>query len=406
MSARSIHIGLNNVDPSAYNGWDGALSGCINDAKDMQAIADSLGYQSMLLTDSSATADRVIAEIGQTAADLKSGDILFLSYSGHGGQVEDVNGDEDDALDETWVLWDRQLIDDELYALWGRFAAGVRIVLLSDSCHSGTVARMFAALQELSRDLKRTRSVPTPTQMAALSSLTKALGLDTQPGTDGGVRKSKKSIPRAPNLAPFGVPKRIPGDIQTIVNTTHADKHAAAQWLSGLSEKATIGASVILVSGCQDDQLSMDGAGNGLFTEKLKQVWDNDNFSGDYHAFWLAIKSLMPAKQQPNYMTVGATNPSFEGQSPFEIDSGGIVPQPQPEPQPEPSPSGSRQTLREGSRGGDVEYLQTRLRDYGYNIDVDGAFGPATSSAVRAFQNANGLESDGIVGPATWTALG
>ena len=91
---------------------------------------------------------------------------------------------------------------------------------------------------------------------------------------------------------------------------------------------------------------------------------------------------------------------------PLRSIAAALCPNPNPQPQPEPSPSGSRQTLREGSRGGDVEYLQTRLKDYGYNIDVDGAFGPATSSAVRAFQNANGLESDGIVGPATWTALG
>src|SRR5690242_5428483 len=115
-NAKSIHIGLNHVDPSAYNGWDGALAGCINDATDMQTIATGLGYQSVMLVDSEATADRVIAEIGQAAADLQPGDILLLSYSGHGGQVDDVNGDESDALDETWVLWDRQLIDDELYA--------------------------------------------------------------------------------------------------------------------------------------------------------------------------------------------------------------------------------------------------------------------------------------------------
>src|SRR6185369_9336075 len=117
-NARSIHIGLNNVDPDGYNGWDGQLSGCVNDANDMQAIADGLGYTSLLLIDSDANCSRVISEIGQAADDLQSGDILFLSYSGHGGQVNDVNGDEDDALDETWCLWDRQLIDDELYCLW------------------------------------------------------------------------------------------------------------------------------------------------------------------------------------------------------------------------------------------------------------------------------------------------
>jgi hypothetical protein len=39
-------------------------------------------------------------------------------------------------------LFDRQVIDDEIYRLLGRFAAGVRVVAVSDSCHSGTVTRM------------------------------------------------------------------------------------------------------------------------------------------------------------------------------------------------------------------------------------------------------------------------
>src|ERR1043166_7960133 len=117
-TGRSIHIGLNHVDPDAYFGWDGALSGCINDARDMQAIADRLGYSSLLLLDSQAVSSRVIEAIGSAAQRLTPGDILLLTYSGHGGQVEDVNGDEPDAQDETWVLWDRQLLDDELYALW------------------------------------------------------------------------------------------------------------------------------------------------------------------------------------------------------------------------------------------------------------------------------------------------
>jgi hypothetical protein len=419
-NARSIHIGLNHVDPNCYNGWDGALSGCINDAADMQAIADNLGYQSLLLTDSSATADSVIAEVGQAAMELQSGDILFLSYSGHGGQVDDVNSDEEDALDETWVLWDRQLIDDELYALWGKFVSGVRIVVLSDSCHSGTVARMLATLQELSRDMHRTRAVPTSAQAAALSSLSKALGLDEQTVSHAGARKATKAVSAQRSARPsrvavggtrqaaaFGVPKRIPPDIQTVVNTNRASTHAAAQWLAGPAEKAMIGASIILISGCQDDQLSMDGAANGLFTEKLKQVWDNGSFGRGYRDFWTAIKSLMPAKQQPNYLTVGARSPSFENQTPFDIGTnnggGSVVPEPEPEPEPTDD---QRPTLRQGATGGDVKYLQRRLRECGYNVEVDGKFGPKTASAVRAFQSANGLDVDGIVGPATWAALG
>src|SRR5262245_37245617 len=99
----SIHIGLNIVDPTCYNGWDGQLSGCLNDALDMQAIANSLGYSSSLITDGQATAANVVRAIGQAAQQLNPDDILLLTYSGHGGQVQDANGDEPDGFDETWV---------------------------------------------------------------------------------------------------------------------------------------------------------------------------------------------------------------------------------------------------------------------------------------------------------------
>jgi hypothetical protein len=59
--------------------------------------------------------------MGQAAQLLAPGDILLLAYSGERSQVSDVHGDEPDAQDETWVLSDRQLVDDELHTppgLW------------------------------------------------------------------------------------------------------------------------------------------------------------------------------------------------------------------------------------------------------------------------------------------------
>src|SRR5688500_19498444 len=109
------------------------------------------------MTESQATSSAVISAIGQASRSLTSGDILLLTYSGHGGQFDDVNGDEDDGQDETWVLWDRQVLDDELYSLWSQFAAGVRIFVLSDSCHSGTVLRMVAAKDMYKLSQKCTR---------------------------------------------------------------------------------------------------------------------------------------------------------------------------------------------------------------------------------------------------------
>jgi peptidoglycan hydrolase-like protein with peptidoglycan-binding domain len=60
-------------------------------------------------------------------------------------------------------------------------------------------------------------------------------------------------------------------------------------------------------------------------------------------------------------------------------------------------------TLREGSEGVAVRGLQRRLNDAGFDAgEIDGRFGPNTETAVRAFQEAKGLDVDGVVGPQTW----
>ena len=64
-----------------------------------------------------------------------------------------------------------------------------------------------------------------------------------------------------------------------------------------------------------------------------------------------------------------------------------------------------RDGVRQGARHHPVETLQYLLRARGHNVTVDGIFGPATDSAVRAFQQQKGLAVDGIVGPVTWQAL-
>ena len=142
MKGQSLHIGLNHVNQANYNQIITELKGCENDAVAMQNLAENLGYSpTKVLLNKEATHQAVKAAIAETAHLLEAGDIFLLTYSGHGSQVIDVNGDEADMLDETWVLYDRELIDDELYELWSKFVPGVRIVVVSDSCHSGTITK-------------------------------------------------------------------------------------------------------------------------------------------------------------------------------------------------------------------------------------------------------------------------
>ncbi len=63
--------------------------------------------------------------------------------------------------------------------------------------------------------------------------------------------------------------------------------------------------------------------------------------------------------------------------------------------------------LRQGAKGSEVKEVQRRLKNWGYyNGSVDGVFGAGTRAAVIAFQKKNGLKADGVVGKATYKALG
>ena len=295
-SAISINIGLNHVDASAYPDFEiPTLAACVNDAQSMEGIASSLGYVTTLLCDQEATADRVISEIGQAAINLDPGGILLLTYSGHGGQMTDVNGDEDDALDETWVLYDRQLIDDELYNLWSQFGRDCRIVVLSDSCHSGSVTRRteykdLAASAPMARHYRSASAAPR-----------------------------FKSILRQAAQQDFARRKA---------------HYSALQYAAGGRKRGdAMDACVLLISGCQDNQLSSDGDVNGLFTGTLLNVWADGAFAGGYRAFHKAIVARMPVIQCPNYTIVGRQDPAMEAQAPFTVAApDGAAPAPTPEP--------------------------------------------------------------------------
>jgi peptidoglycan hydrolase-like protein with peptidoglycan-binding domain len=62
-------------------------------------------------------------------------------------------------------------------------------------------------------------------------------------------------------------------------------------------------------------------------------------------------------------------------------------------------------TVRQGDTGPAVQALQVQLVKTGHSVTTDGDFGPATASAVTAFQSGAGLSADGVAGPATWQAL-
>jgi hypothetical protein len=304
----SLHIGLNHVDTSAYPDFViPELAGCINDANAMKNIASTAGFTTTeCLIDEQATAMSVKSKIIAAAEQLTSGDIFFLTYSGHGDQIPDETGTEDDGSNETWILYDRQLIDDELYAIWPKFQKGVRIFVLSDSCHSGTMVK-FIILNTLAakRGIKK-RGISSALNLQDVEQIDKLAKA-----------KNKRAVlSDSPRNRAFPVIAGLKNYLR------NKNLYQNIQQLTKLSKDVdSISASLIFMSGCQDNQLSGDGAVNGKFTGELLKIWNSGNFNGDYVSFHEQILANMPSDQTPNYMTLGIDLPTFEAQKPFTLIS-------------------------------------------------------------------------------------
>jgi hypothetical protein len=277
----SLHIGLNQVDPIHYAGWKGELGTCENEACDMETIAGSQGFTAQSLLTKAATAAAILGVIEKAVKELYEDEFFLLTYSGHGGQINDAGNDEPDGLDETWVLFDRQLIDDEMYAAWSLFRPSARVCVLSDSCSSRT--------------------------------MTKELFLEPAsyiPRLEAHVRASTGA-----NLRP----RFLPPDVQAKIYKERATLYDDIRKKTPRREKVTLGCSVILMSACQDNQVAMEGRRNGLFTEVLLRVWNKGKFRGGYHHFRNEIASMMPPTQSPKYTLIGHRDRAFEHQRPFSV---------------------------------------------------------------------------------------
>ncbi len=163
MSKKALCIGIND-----YPGTANDLSGCINDANDWATELAKQGFTVDKLLDANATKAAMVAAIGGIIEGATKGDSLIITYSGHGTWVPDSSGDEPDGRDEALCPHDLTskgaLLDDEIHALFARRAAGVRIVLISDSCHSGSVTR--GSEEDVDPGVPRIRFMPPEAWMS------------------------------------------------------------------------------------------------------------------------------------------------------------------------------------------------------------------------------------------------
>jgi hypothetical protein len=161
-------------------------------------------------------------------------------------------------------LYDTQLRDDDIYKALTAFKPGVRILMLSDSCHSESVNRDMA----MARESKR----------AADSS-------------EGG--------------------KRAPLDVTVQEFEDHENQYLKRKG----ARPSDVTADVILISGCQDDQESRDGLTNGAFTRAFLDVWANGAFAGSHLALHDQVRARVQElgfAQVPGWNPLGGVDGSLD----------------------------------------------------------------------------------------------
>jgi metacaspase-1 len=141
----ALLVGLRHVDSAAY-GYDKAkgCEGAEADVDRVSAILNLFIYEKVCLKTEAARADAILDWLKHFSEISQAGDIVVFYFAGHGEQVPDLDGDELDGRDETVLAYDRPIIDDEFDKIWLTYSPGVRIVMMSDSCHSGTNYKLAA----------------------------------------------------------------------------------------------------------------------------------------------------------------------------------------------------------------------------------------------------------------------
>lgn len=133
----------------------------INGDKDVPYVLDMLSVVGCAdiktLVNKEATKDSIIEAFKMLEAECEVGDIVYIHFSGHGQWVTDINGDEEDGWDESWIPYDayliycdndkgeKHLIDDEINEFLTRIKTKIgdsgAILVVVDACHSGDSTR-------------------------------------------------------------------------------------------------------------------------------------------------------------------------------------------------------------------------------------------------------------------------
>lgn len=194
------------------------------------------------------TRQNIIDAFGWLVKGAKANDNLVLHYSGHGGQTEDLNGDEDDGYDECLYPLDFEtsgfIVDDEIHdRVVKPLPQGCRLTALIDACHSATML-----------DLPYIYSTKGVVKEPNLYS---EAGQDVMTVVQGYLSGNQKNM--------FSGVKSL---VKTIAN-----KDKAAKAREYTKQSKTSPADVISISGCKDDQTSADAKEAGQNTGAMSYAF-------------------------------------------------------------------------------------------------------------------------------------
>ena len=336
----SIHIAVPVVDPAVYGQGVVDLPATVADARAMRALASQQGFTVLRDMVGQIKGADVIAALTNAAGQLKRGDTLLVTYSGHGSQAADgsrskgITGDEEDGMDETWCLFDGHLYDDELVACWKKFEPGVRIVVVLDSCHSSTATRVA-----LSRDAMFDFAEVAPKGDAAVKEfLTKRLDLARAIDEEAKPRQvsvvTRSGGVEVARIEEFKSRLLPPLNALNAYNTKRSDLERRQVELAEVAELKAPGAdlsnlnpTVITLAGCADNQESWDDGRNGFMTRALLDEWANGTNQRSYERFMAAVstrvrqrtQSLGLKRQDPTFNVFGRSNTPFVNSTAFSL---------------------------------------------------------------------------------------
>jgi len=129
-----------------------------SDVPIVKEMLKKCGYTDVItLINSTATKAGITDAFHNLLNKCHKGDMVYIHFSGHGQQITDVNGDEDDGWDEAWIPYDamyaysssykgeKHLIDDEIASWMTRISSKIgssgSLLLVVDACHSGDSSR-------------------------------------------------------------------------------------------------------------------------------------------------------------------------------------------------------------------------------------------------------------------------